>query len=92
MEFKHEDDNKKGRFFIALNNEESEITYVYAGPKKLIIDHTAVADGMRGKNVGKQLVNKVVVFARENNMKILPLCPFAKAIMAKNEDSKDILF
>ena len=92
MEFKHEDDHKKGRFFITLNNEESEITYVYAGPNKLIIDHTRVADGLRGKNVGKLLVNKVVAFARENDMKILPLCPFAKAIMTKDEAYNDVLF
>ena len=53
---------------------------------QMIIDHTEVSDALRGKNTGYQLVKAAVEHARTHNMKILPLCPFAKAMMEKRKD------
>lgn len=57
----------------------------------MIIDHTEVADALRGKNAGKQMVAAAVEHARKNNLKILPLCPFAKAVFNKTPDFQDVL-
>lgn len=35
---------------------------------------------------------KSVAFAREQGVKILPLCPFAKAVFDKNEEIADVRF
>lgn len=92
MEIQHEDDGKRGRFFVEIAGEKlAEMTYVWSGENKFIIDHTEVNDQLRGKNVGKQLVHAAVEFARKNNSKILPLCPFAKAIFNKIDEYKDVL-
>ncbi len=92
MDFKQEDDTKKGRFYFEEDlSGDTEITYVYAGPQKIIISHTGVSEAYMGKNIGKQLVNAVADFVRANNIKIIPLCPFAKAIMTKDETYKDVL-
>ncbi len=92
MEIKQHDDGKKGKFFIEVaGKEEAEMTYVWAGSDKIIIDHTAVSDVLKGQNAGKQLVAAAVNFAREKQIKILPLCPFAKAVIQKNADYHDIL-
>ncbi|MCL4162221.1 UNVERIFIED_CONTAM: hypothetical protein GTU68_004399 [Idotea baltica] len=68
------------------------MTYTFAGSDKIIIDHTEVDESLRGKKVGNNLVEEAVKFAREKNIKILPLCPFAKHVMEKNSDYNDILF
>jgi predicted GNAT family acetyltransferase len=34
---------------------------------------------------------EVVLFARENNIKIIPLCPFAKSVFDKTEEIRDVL-
>ena len=92
MEFKQEDDKQKGRFYLSGDSSgKTEITYTYFGARKIIISHTGVSEAYRGKDVGKKLVNAVVSYARENEMKILPLCPFAKAIMTKDERFSDVL-
>ena len=86
------DDGRKGQFFIESDGSVvAEMTYVLAGPHKIIIDHTVVDKSSQGKNLGKQLVNRAVLFAREKFLKILPLCPFAAAIFAKTPDYEDVL-
>lgn len=93
MDIQRIDDGKKG-FFKAVDDgkEAGLMTYVWAGPGKIIIDHTEVDPAFGGKGVGKQLVMEAVKYARESNIKILPLCPYAKSVFEKNADLHDVLF
>ncbi len=67
------------------------MTFVFAGTDKIIIDHTEVNEGHNGKGFGKMMVAKAVEFAREKNLKIIPLCPFAKKVFEKTPEFKDVL-
>lgn len=84
----------KNGFFKAIEgyDEAGVMTYVWAGPGKIIIDHTEVNEAYSGKGIGKQLVLESVKYARENKIKILPLCPYAKSVFDKNADLHDVLF
>ena len=84
----------KNGFFKAMENydEAGVLTYVWAGPDKIIIDHTEVNSGFEGNGIGKQLVLEAVKYARENKIKILPLCPYAKSVFDKDKDLHDVLF
>lgn len=81
---------KKGnnKFYIGEDAEHAiaGITFVPTGEDKMIIDHTYVSETLKGQGIGNQLVNKVVEFARQENKKIIPLCPFAKRVMTKTDD------
>ena len=82
----------KGVFFVEENGERlARMTFSKAGDHLIIIDHTEVSDALRGKNVGKQLVTGAVAYARKNNLKILPLCPFAKSVFEKVTEFQDVL-
>lgn len=84
--------DKKGYFYVKINDRiEAKMTFVFAGPHKIIIDHTEVNPGHNGKNFGKRMVEKAVSFAREKNLKILPLCPFAKKVFDKTPEYNDVL-
>lgn len=92
MEILHEENNSKGAFYIEVKGERlAEMTYSKAGEDKIIIDHTEVNDALRGTGAGKQLVEAAVQFAREKGIKIIPLCPFAKAVLSKSDKYKDVL-
>jgi predicted GNAT family acetyltransferase len=92
MDILHEDDGKKGRFYIDKGEKNlAEITYVWANEDKLIIDHTFVDEELKGQNVGYTLVVRVVEMAREKKVSIIPLCPFAKAVMEKKPELQDVL-
>jgi len=93
MDIQHSDNGKKGSFFIAVEGKtEAEMTYVWAGEQKIIIDHTEVGEKLKGKSAGKQLLQEAVTFAREKHIKILPLCPFAQSVFEKVDAYKDVLF
>lgn len=92
MEILQQDNGKKGSFYIGHEgNKAAEMTYVWAGPHRIIIDHTEVSDVLRGKNAGKQMVEQAVAFARERGLKITPLCPFANSMFKKHPDWADLL-
>ena len=84
--------DKKGSYFIEIEGkQEAEMTFVFAGEDKIIIDHTGVNPGNEGKGLGKQMVAQAVTYARENNIKIIPLCPFAKKVFDKTPEFRDVL-
>ena len=84
--------DKNGFFHIDINGKtEAKMTFVFAGPDKIIIDHTEVNEGNNGKGFGKKMVAKAVEFAREKNIKIIPLCPFAKKVFDKTPEFRDVL-
>ena len=92
MEINHRKEENKGAFIAIADGEKAgEMTYSKAGEDKFIIDHTEVNPEFNGKGVGKQMVLAAVEYARENGIKILPLCPFAKATFDKNQDIQDVL-
>lgn len=93
MDIQHTQTGSKGVFFVEVDGKRlAAMTYVFSGNDKFIIDHTEVDDTLRGKSVGVQLVDAAATFARENNYRIIPLCPFAKAVFVKKaEKYADVL-
>ena len=92
MEIQQINDTKKGYFEAIENGKEAgKMTYTWAGDSQFIIDHTEVSPDFNGKGVGKKLLMSAVDFARKNNVKIIPLCPFAKSVFDKVEEIRDVL-
>lgn len=92
MDIKFEQTESKGAFFVEENGKRlANMSFSKAGDTTLIIDHTEVSDTLKGKNVGKQLVAAAVDYARKNNLKIIPLCPFTKAVIDKTKEYQDVL-
>ena len=82
------------KFYLGdtLESSKAEVTYVHANEDTIIINHTFVSNELRGQNVGKQLIKKVVAFARQENKKIIPQCSFANKEFIKNKEYEDVLF
>ena len=92
MEIEHVKNGNKGSFKATHNGQYAgEMTYVFAGETKFIIDHTEVEEAFGGQGVGLTMVLASVDFAREKDLKILPLCPFAKSVFDKRQDLRDVL-
>lgn len=69
----------------------AELVYTKPSADKMIIEHTEVDDTLAGKKVGLQLVTMAVDYARQQNLKIIPLCPFAKSVFDKKPELRDVL-
>ena len=92
MEILLKEQGAKG-FAMALADEKKAgaMTYSIAGEHLIIIDHTEVGPDYNGLGVGRQMLYKIVEMAREKNIKIIPLCPFAAATFKKTADIQDVL-
>ena len=93
ISFTLEETDTKGRFTAHVAGEaaEGEITFSKSSPTLVIVDHTGVPDALRGKGVGLALSLRMVEHAREQGFKIIPLCPFFKAMAARNPDWQDVI-
>ena len=91
MEIKHKENNSRGMFYI--ENEKgliAELTYHKKDNNILTIDHTEVKREMENQGIASRLVEKSVEYARENHLKIDPLCPFAEVQFDRNESYSDV--
>ncbi|WP_294274703.1 GNAT family N-acetyltransferase [uncultured Chryseobacterium sp.] len=61
------DDQKVGKMDISVIGE------------KLTVYHTEVNKEYEGRGFAKILLEKLVSYARENHLKIVPLCPYVHA-------------
>jgi uncharacterized protein len=92
MDVKHTKNGEKGSVDLYDNEHKiGKMTYVWAGNDKFIIDHTEVNPSYSGQGLGKILLDYAVRFARESEVKILPLCPYAKKQLNKSDEYSDVL-
>ena len=87
----HERNGHRGAFFIEREGERlAELTYTVAG-SRVILDHTDVDDRLRGTGSGRKLVQAAVEWARKENARLMPLCPFARSVFDKTPEYSDVL-
>ncbi len=85
---------KKGNLKFYIGEDESnalaKITFIYKD-NNLVIEHTIVSDALKGQGVARTLVDVVVAFAKEENLKIIPVCDYAKKVLTQDETYRDVL-
>jgi len=92
MEIQREETEDKGKFHIEDDgNRIGLMTYRKSGDSVITIDHTEVDPKHRGEGLGEDLVAAGVKYARENNLKIVPTCPFAAKVINETPEFQDVL-
>ena len=93
MNIQKEENESKGRLVAKDGAKEmGEMTYSLANDGELlIVDHTGVNDEYKGQGVGKSLFEELVIITRKEGKKVMPLCPFTRAMFEKNRNQWDVL-
>lgn len=92
MEILHEDNGKNGSFFIMHENKRvGEMTYTHSGNNRILIEHTEVGPELAGQGAGKKMLMELVAYARNNQFKVVPICPFAASVFDKVKEIGDVL-
>lgn len=88
----HHETETKGEFVLKRDGKQvGKMTYSKTGESKIIIDHTEVKKPFRNSGAGRELVEHGVEWARRNNIKVKPLCSFAKNLIERDPDLQDVL-
>ncbi len=91
MQIQRDEHGRKGAFYIEEGGEWiAELTYI-KNNGIMIIDHTEVDEKLRGEGVGEDMVRAAVKYARENDLKVKPACPYARKIIEKTPELQDVL-
>ena len=88
MEFIKEE--KAFRHYNTDGEMDAEITYIPKGEGVIDANHTFVDPSLRGQGVARQLVDKLADFARDENLKIYPKCPYVVALFEKSTEYDDV--
>ena len=84
MIVQHKQKVGNGMFYVQVDDAVlARMTYSQPDEETMIIEHTEVDDELRGQNIGYQMVNSAVQYARNHRVKIVPQCPFVKAVFDK---------
>ena len=93
MEIKQDEHGRQGAFYIEEDGEWiAELTYFRPAAGGVItIDHTEVDPKLKGQGIGEKLVAAAVKFARDNGLKIKPVCPYTRKVIERTPEYQDVL-
>jgi len=93
LSVQHEEKGHRGAFYIEREGERVAEQTLSAGPdgKIVLIDHTEVAESLRGQGIARKLTLASVDWARKSGVKLVPVCPFAKAVFDRDPAIRDVL-
>ena len=92
MQIQHQQNQSGGEFFIERDGRHiAEITYQYQNEATIVADHTWVDNSLRGQGVARQLLDVLVAFAREKQLKIVPTCSYVDVMFQREAEFADVV-
>jgi predicted GNAT family acetyltransferase len=92
IEIRHEEQGDRGAFYVETEaGRLAELTYSRTSPQTVVIEHTDVSDALRGRGVGRLLVEAAVRWARRTGTQFVPVCTYAKTVFERYPGLRDVL-
>lgn len=92
VSIEREELNGVHEFVLRINGERHgylEFTRPEVGLMR--IEYVEVSPGMRGTGLGRQLVSKAMQFARETELRVIPICSYARAVIQRDPAMSPLL-
>ena len=91
MAIQYQDTKYGGVFFQQQNGQRvAEITYQWRDEQTIVADHTWVDGRLRGQGVARLMLDALVAFAREKQLKIVPLCSYVDVMFRHDQSFSDV--
>jgi len=88
MQVEHQPNS--GRFIVRVDGQMGELVYEQK-KDQLIFTHTGVPPALEGRGIGGQLVRAGLDYARENKLRVVPLCSFVAAYIRRHSEYQDLV-
>ena len=77
------DNPARNRFELTANGETAFLEYERTNDRLTLL-HTEVPPSMRGRHIGDRLVEAGIAAAQSNGLRLVVVCPFARAYMRRH--------
>ncbi|CAA0219176.1 N-acetyltransferase [Tenacibaculum maritimum] len=88
LEIKH--DKKQQQFILNINDDVAKVTYELKDNKMRLV-YSEVPHNLRGKGIGKVLVQKTFEKLTAEGYKAVAICSFIKRVALESDEWKDII-
>jgi hypothetical protein len=68
----------------------AELTYTIAG-SQIILKHTEVPKALRGGGIAGKLAHAALEYARSNDLKVIPICPYVIAYLTRHPEYQKLV-
>ena len=92
MDIEHQDDGKKGEFYLDQDGKRvAKLQYFHSREGEINAYHTEVGPSLEGQGVGKKLIAELAKYSQENDLKVHATCSYANKVMSSSDQYKDLL-
>lgn len=90
-EIQQKESEGKGMFYIQKDGDIiAELTYSIQDSGIITLDHTETDPQMTGRGLASKLVSHSVEYARQNQLKVDPLCEYAAKQFERHQEYRDV--
>jgi predicted GNAT family acetyltransferase len=87
---RHREHGSHGEFFVEREGRRvAELTYSISG-ERAVVGHTWVDPTLRGAGFAPALVDAAARWAREQGVKIVPVCSYVRAVFQRSAKYADV--
>jgi predicted GNAT family acetyltransferase len=79
------------QFELVVDNHKAKVTYVMLSPTSIIFTHTMVPFSLKGQGIASYLAKHVLDYARDNNLNVIPQCPFIRSYIERHPEYDDLV-
>ncbi len=89
MKIEHDSANRQ--FVARTDHGEAVLGYGETRDGALDLQHTFVPEAARGDGVGEALVRRALSYARDEDRRIIPSCPFVRSYLDDHPDDAGLV-
>lgn len=78
------------RFEVTVDGKVAFSKYLLVG-EKFIVEHTEVPVELENKGLASRIVRTALDYARAQNLRVMPLCPFTAAFIHRHPEYQDLV-
>ena len=79
----------ENRFETWIDGNLSKLDYIQDG-KNFVITHVGVYPSLRGQGVAGRIVEVSLAYARENSLRVIPMCSYAAAYIRRHPEYAEL--
>jgi predicted GNAT family acetyltransferase len=83
-------DEENRCFVLEVDGHKARVEFIRR-PPKFFVTHTEVPKALEGQGIGSKMIKYVFEYIKEQNLRLVPLCPFAAAYIQRHPEWAEIL-